>query len=145
MRICSSSICALGPQACGLGGLVSDAVMNKQELEVHFHLWAVVKYWLQFSSIQFSHQLSHIRLFATPWTAARQASLSITNFLSILSLMSIELVMSSNHLILCCSFSIHLQSFPASGSYPMSQFFTSGGQSPGASASASVLPMNIQG
>ena len=51
MRICGTSVCALGPQACGLGGLVSDAVMNKQELEVHFHLWAVVKYWLQFSSI----------------------------------------------------------------------------------------------
>ena len=41
-------------------------------------------------------------------------------------------------------FSSHLQSFPASGSFPMSQFFTSGGQSIGASASASVLPMNIQ-
>ena len=42
------------------------------------------------------------------------------------------------------SFSSHLQSFPASGSFPMSQFFTSGGQSIGVSASASVLPMNIQ-
>ena len=41
-------------------------------------------------------------------------------------------------------FSSHLQSFPASGSFPVSQFFTSGGQSTGASASASVLPMNIQ-
>ena len=41
-------------------------------------------------------------------------------------------------------FSSHLQSFPASGSFPMSQFFTSGGQNIGASASASVLPMNIQ-
>ena len=41
-------------------------------------------------------------------------------------------------------FSFHLQSFPASGSFPMSQFFTSGGQSIGVSASASVLPMNIQ-
>ena len=101
MRICSSSICALGPQACGLGGLVSGAVMNKQELEVHFHLWAVVKYWLQFSSVQFSHQLSHIRLFATPWTAARQASLSITKSQSLRKLMSIESVMPSHHLIFC--------------------------------------------
>ena len=42
-------------------------------------------------------------------------------------------------------FSSHLQSFPASGSFPMSQFFASGGQSIGASASASVLPMSIQG
>ena len=56
--------------------------------------------------------------------------------------MSIELVMPSNQLILV-PFS-HLQSFPASGSFPMSQFFTSGGQSIGASALASVLPMNIQ-
>ena len=54
------------------------------------------------------------------------------------------LVMPSNHLIHYIPFSSHLQSFPASGSFPMSQFFTSGGQSIGVSASASVLPMNIQ-
>ena len=54
---------------------------------------------LQFSSFQ---SLSRVRLFATPWTAARQASLSITNFWSLLKLMSIELVMPSNHLLLCC-------------------------------------------
>ena len=52
----------------------------------------------QSSSVQ---SLSRIRLFATPWTAAHQASLSITNFWSLLKLMSIELVMPSNHLILC--------------------------------------------
>ena len=52
--------------------------------------------------------------------------------------------MPSNHLILCLPFSSHLQSFPASGSFQMSRFFTSGGQSIGVSASASVLPMNIQ-
>ena len=46
--------------------------------------------------------LSGVRLFATPWTAARQASLSITSSLSLLKLMSIESVMPSNHLILCC-------------------------------------------
>ena len=46
--------------------------------------------------------LSRVRLFATPWTAAGQASLSITNSRSLLRLMSIELVMPSNHLILCC-------------------------------------------
>ena len=51
-----------------------------------------------FSSVQL---LSHVRLFATPWIAARQASLSITNFRSLLKLMSIELVIPSNHLILC--------------------------------------------
>ena len=52
----------------------------------------------QFSSV---HSLSHVRLFATPWTAARQASLSITNSRSSPKPMSIELVMPSNHLILC--------------------------------------------
>ena len=53
---------------------------------------------LQFSSVQ---SLSHVRLFATPWIAAHQASLSITNSRSLLTLMSIESVMPSNHLILC--------------------------------------------
>ena len=53
---------------------------------------------VQFSSVQ---PLSRVRLFATPWTAAHQASLSITNFRSLLKLMSIESVMSSNHLIFC--------------------------------------------
>ena len=54
----------------------------------------------QFSSVQ---SLSHVRLCATPWITARQASLSITNFWSLLKLMSIESVMPSIHLILCCS------------------------------------------
>ena len=56
-------------------------------------------YIYQFSSIQ---SLSRVRLFATPWTAARQASLSITNSWSSLRLTTIESVMLSNHLILCC-------------------------------------------
>ena len=88
--------------------------------------------------------LSHVQLFATPWTAACQASLSITNSQSLLKLMSIELVMPSNHLILCHPLSSCLHSFLASGFLPMSQFFASGGQSIGASALASVLPKNIQ-
>ena len=58
--------------------------------------------------------------------------------------MSIELVMLSNHLILCCPFFCCLQSFPASGSSLMSQLFALGGQSTGTAASASVLLMNIQ-
>ena len=80
-----------------------------------------------------------------PWTAARQSSLSFTNSQSLLKLMSMELVMPSNHLIFCRPFSSCLQSFPASGSFLMCWFFASGGQSIGVSASASVLPMNIQG
>ena len=94
--------------------------------------------------IQSVQSLSRVRLFATPWTAAHLASLSIINFWSLLKLMSIKLVMTSNWLILCDPFSSCFQYFPASGSFTVSQFFTSGGQSLGASASASVLPMNIQ-
>ena len=61
--------------------------------------------WMNLENIQFSsvQSLSCVRLFVTPWTAARQASLSITNSQSFLKLMSIELVMPSSHLILCCS------------------------------------------
>ena len=95
----------------------------------------------QFSSVQ---SLSHVWLFATPWTAARQVSLSIINSQTLLKLLSIESVMPSNHLILCHPLSSHFQSFTASGSFPMSQFSASGGQSARVSASTSVLPMNIQ-
>ena len=94
-----------------------------------------------FSSVQL---LSHVWLFVTPWTAARQSSLSITNSRSLLKLKSIESVMPSNHLILGCPLLFPPSIFPASGSFQMSQFFTSGGQSIGVSASASALPMNIQ-
>ena len=95
----------------------------------------------QFSSVQL---LSPVRLFATPWIAACQASLSIINSQSLLKLMYIQLVMPSNHLILCHPLLLLPSIFLASGSFLMSQFFTSGGQSIGVSASASVLPMNIQ-
>ena len=87
--------------------------------------------------------LSCVQFFANSWVTAHQDSLSFTISWTLLKLMSIELVMPSNHLILCCPFSSCPQSFPASGSSPMSQLFTSRGQSIG--ASASVLPMNIQG
>ena len=80
----------------------------------------------------------------TPWTAARQASLSITNSQSLLKLVFIESMMPSNHLILCHPL-LHLPStFPASESFPVSQLIKSGGQTIGVSASTSVLPMNTQ-
>ena len=63
-----------------------------------------------FSSVQ---SLSHVRLFATPWTAAHQASLSITNSQRLLKLMSIESVMPSNHLILCCPLLLSPSIFPS--------------------------------
>ena len=87
--------------------------------------------------------LSHVQLFATPWTAACQASLSFTMAQSLLKLMSIESVMPSNHLILCHPFLLLPSFFPRVFSR-VSQFFSSCGQSIGVSASASVLPMNIQ-
>ena len=99
---------------------------------------------------QFSHlvssvaqsvqSLSHVWVFATPWTAAHQASLSITNSWSLLKLMSIESVMPSNHLILCHSLLLPPSIFPSIRVFSNE----SGGQSIGISASASVLPMNIQ-
>ena len=64
----------------------------------------------QFSSVQL---LSHVRLFATPWTAASQASLSISSFQSLLKLMSIESVMPSNHFILCHPFLLLPSIFPS--------------------------------
>ena len=81
------------------------------------------------------------QLFATPLTAACQASLSVANSWSLLKLVSIDLVMPTNHLI---HFSSCLQSFPASGAFQMSQFFPSGGQSIEVSASISVLQMKTQ-
>ena len=68
---------------------------------------------ISFIKVQFSsvHLLSRVRLFLTPWTAECQASLSITNSQSLLKLMSIESVMPSNHLILCCPFLLPLPIF----------------------------------
>ena len=81
------------------------------------------------SAVQFSRSI--VSDSATPWTAARQASLYITNPRSLLKILSIALVMPSNHLILCCPLSSCLQSLPASGSFSVSHFFVSGGRSIG--------------
>ena len=89
--------------------------------------------------------LSCVRLFATPWITARQASLSITNSQSLCKLMSIESVMPSNHLILCCPLLLLPLIFPRIRIFQMSQLFASGGQSTGVSALASVLPKKSQG
>ena len=86
-----------------------------------------------------------VRPFATPWTATCQASLSLTISRSSTKFMSIALVMPSSHLILWHSLPFCSQSFPASGTFPLSQLFTSSDQNTGASASASVLPVSFQG
>ena len=93
-------------------------------------------------AVQSLSDVQFFQFFVTPWTAACQSSLSFTISWSLLKLLSIELVMPSNHLVLC-HLLLFLQSFPASGSFPMNKLFTSSSQS--IRASASVLPMNIQG
>ena len=93
------------------------------------------------SSVQ---SLSCVCLFATPCTTAHQVSLSIINSRNLLKFMSIEWWCHPTTSSSVVPFSSCLQSFPASGSFPMSQFFTSSGQSIGVSASASVLAVNIQ-
>ena len=108
---------------------------------VSLYTGKILSHKVQFSSVQL---LSLVQLFATPWTAACQASLSISNSWSLLKLMPIELVVYPTISSSVVPFSSCLQSFPASASFQMNQFFASGGQSTGISASASVLPMNIQ-
>ena len=95
------------------------------------------------NNVQFSRSVVSW-LFAAPWIAARQASLSITNPRSLLKLMSIKSVMPSSHLILCRPLLLLPPIPPASGTFPVSQLFAWGGQSIGVSASSSVLPMNTQ-
>ena len=99
---------------------------------------------LSTSAVVVVESLSHVRLFVTPWTATCQASLSFTIFWSLLKLMSIETVMPSNHLILC--WPLLLPSiFPSVRIFSNKSALHISSQSIGASASASVLPMNIQG
>ena len=93
------------------------------------------------SSVQ---SLSSVQLFMTPWTVAHQASLSITNSWSLLKLMSIESVIPSNRLILCFPLPLPPSIFPSIRVFYNGQYFVSGGQSIGTSASSSVLPMNVQ-
>ena len=87
--------------------------------------------------------LSCVQLSATLWTAAHQASLSITNSRSLFKLISTESVMPSNHLILCHPLLLPPSNFPSNRVF-LNEFFSSSGQSIGVSASTSVLPMHTQ-
>ena len=103
----------------------TNTMFESNYTPIHFlkyNEYLILKYI--FSSVQ---SLSHVQLFATPWTTAHQASLSITSSQSLLKLMSIKLVMSSNHLILCHLLLLLPSNFP-NECFPMSQFFTSGGK-----------------
>ena len=97
------------------------------------HDWATIMHMLL---------LSHVQLFAIPWTAAHQASLSFTISQSLLKFMSIESVMPSNHLILCRPLLLLSSIFPRIRVFSNEWALH---QSIGTSAPASVLPMNIQG
>ena len=101
-----------------------------------WHDWATELIWGP--PIFVVQWFNHVRLFVTPWTAAYQASLSFAVSWSLLKLMSIDAIQPSHPL---TPFSSCPQSFTVSGSFPVNQLFLSGGQSTGASASASVLPV----
>ena len=98
-------------------------------------------YEIQFSSVQ---SLSHVWLFVTPWTAACQASLSITNSQSLPKPVSIESVMPSNCLILRHPLLLLRSIFPSIRVFPNESALRISGHSIGVSASTSVLPMNTQ-
>ena len=117
-----------GPQRSGTMSIHCDISKKSHEQKHH-------------SSVQL---LSCIWLLATPWTAARLAFLSIANSWSFLNSCPLSQWCHPTISSSVIPFSSHLQSFPASGSFPMSQLFASGGQSIGVSASTPVLPMNTQ-
>ena len=108
--------------------------------------WISFKDFIGFvqSVSQSVQSLSRVRLFATPWITARQASLSITNSRSSLRFMFIESVIPSRHRILCRPLLLLPPNPSQHQSFPMSQLFTWGGQSTGVSALASLLPKNTQ-
>ena len=119
----------------GISGVNYSTVWNRKQPNIQYSPSP------SFVDVQ---SLSHVQLFITQWTAARQASLFFTISRSLLRLMSFELVIPTISFPVV-TFSSRLQSFPASGSFPVSQLFVSGGQSTGASALASLLLKNIQG
>ena len=121
--------------------LLSSPLVGLQLLQVICKMHVPSAVTLLFFVVQ---SLSHIHYSVTPQNAAHQASLSFTISWSLLKFMSIESVMPSDHLILCHPLLLP-SIFPSIRVFSVSQLFPSGGQSIGASASASVLPVNIQG
>ena len=126
--------------------------MDSQLSRHHLLTDSVFRHWFITLSLFYRHSsimvlalfFCFVQLFAITWTAACQAPLSFTSSwnslrVSLLSWWCYIIISSS-----ATAFSFHLQSFPASESFPVSWPFVSGGQSTGVSASASVLPKNIQ-
>ena len=122
--------------------LLSINGIDSIEFTIYFTLrFSSIHTVVQFSSVQL---LSRVQLFATPWTAARQASLSITNYRSLFKLMSIESVMPSNHLILCYPLLLLLSIFPNIRIFTSELAFHIRWPEYFNFSSAPVHPMNIQ-
>ena len=136
-RFKSKSFAKEGTQNHGISNLKRPLPVV---LKTHHTCWNIPQGILfsLFSSVQL---LSRDRLFMTPWTAACQAFLSITNSRSLLKLMSIKSVMPFNHLILCHPLFLLLSIFPNVRVFSSKSVLC---RTIGASASALVLPMNIQ-
>ena len=137
---------SMRPQRVWLDSIQATQQFNMSDETSYYYYYLLNEWYIhivqnsKFSSVQ---SLSRVRLLATPWTAPCQASLSITNSWSSLKFTSVRSMMQSNHLIPCRPLLL-LPSIPASGSFQMSQYFASDGQSIGVSASTSVLPMYTQ-
>ena len=113
-------------------------------MQVDQNCFSVQKSNWTYSNISSVHSLSPVRLFAASWTAARQASLFITNSWSLFKFMSTESVMPSNHLIFCRPLLLLPSVFPSIRVFSNESVLHLGGQSIGVSASTSVLPVHIQ-
>ena len=129
---------------------MKSLIDGEEKKRMCVYLWKTARArWVSHERPSSFQSLSFVWLFVTPWTAALQASLSITSSRSLLKLKSIKSVVPSNCLILCHPLLLLPWIFPRisnlSQSFPMNHLFASGGQSIGVSASTSVLPMNIQG
>ena len=118
----------------------SQVMLDAGTFQSHAALSSTL-FQFQLSSVQL---LSHVRLFVTPWTAAHQASLSITNLQSLLKLMSIKSVMPSNHLILCRPLLLLPSIFPSIRVFSNESVLCIRWPKYWVSASASVFSMNIQ-
>ena len=143
MKIIKNNIKKKQGQWLALGNEAKQEV-EKSGLRALLFILCSISFPFNHEDVQFSHSVMSNSLRPHGLHAACRASLSITNSWSLLKLMSIESLMLSNHLILCHPLLLLPSIFPSIRTFPVSQFFSSGGQSIGVSAAASVLPMDIQ-